>query len=52
LRNALAVIAGIVIGRIVNGAFIAASPLLIAPSAVVDVSNGKSLSEAVQRAAC
>ncbi len=47
LRNALAVIAGIVIGGIVNMAIITVSPSLIPPPAGVDVSNAESLSKAM-----
>ena len=47
LRNVLAVIAGIVIGAIVNTALIMVSPALIPPPAGVDVSNAESLSKAM-----
>lgn len=43
LRNALAVIAGIVIGGIVNMALVTVSPSLIPPPAGVDVNNAESL---------
>ena len=43
LRNVLAVIAGIVIGSLVNMAVIAVSPSLIPPPAGVDVSDPESL---------
>lgn len=47
LRNALAILAGIVIGGAVNMALITLSPLLIAPPAGVDVSNTESLRNAI-----
>ena len=47
LRNVLAVIAGIVIGGVVNMAFITLGPLLIPPPAGVDVNNAESLSNAM-----
>ena len=47
LRNALAVIAGIVIGGVVNMALIALSPWLIPPPAGVDVSSAEGLSKAM-----
>ncbi len=43
LRNLLAVVAGIVIGGVVNMAIITVSPLLIAPPAGVDVNDADSL---------
>jgi len=43
LRNVLAVIAGIVIGGIVNMALVTVSPSLIPPPAGVDVNNAESL---------
>jgi hypothetical protein len=49
LRNALAVLAGLVIGGGVNMALIALSPSLIAPPAGVDVSNAESLAKAMHR---
>ena len=45
LRNVLAVLAGIVIGSIVNMALIKLSPSLIPPPAGVDVNNAESLSK-------
>lgn len=47
LRNVLAVIAGIVIGGIVNMAIITLSPSLIPPPAGVDVNNAESLRNAM-----
>ncbi len=47
LRNVLAVIAGIIIGGVVNGTLIALSPSLISPPAGVDVNNAESLSKAM-----
>lgn len=47
LRNVLAVIAGFVIGAIVNSALIAASPSIIPPPAGVDVKNAESLSRSI-----
>ena len=48
LRNVLAVIAGIVIGGVVNMAFITLGPLFIPPPpAGVDVNNAESLSNAM-----
>lgn len=47
LRNVLAVLAGIVIGAVVNGALIALSPSLIPPPAGVDVNNAESLAKAM-----
>lgn len=43
LRNALAILAGLVIGGGVNMALIALSPSLVPPPAGVDVSNAESL---------
>ena len=45
LRNALAILAGIAIGGIVNMALITLSPTLIPPPAGVDVTNAESLSK-------
>lgn len=45
LRNTLAVVAGIVVGALVNGALIAVSPAIIPPPEGVDVTN----TEALQR---
>ena len=42
LRNALALVAGIVIGGVVKGLIITLSPSLIPPPAGVDVSNAES----------
>lgn len=47
LRNALALVAGIVIGGGVNMALIALSPSLIPPPAGVDVNNAESLARAM-----
>jgi hypothetical protein len=43
LRNVLAVVAGLVIGSVVNGGLIALSPSLIPPPAGVDVSTAEGL---------
>jgi hypothetical protein len=47
LRNVLAVVMGIVVGGIVNGALITLSPIVIPPPAGVDVTNAESLAAAV-----
>ena len=47
LRNVLAVIAGLVIGSVVNMAVVAVSPSLIPPPAGVDVSDAESLSKSM-----
>lgn len=47
LRNVLAVIAGIVVGALVNGALITLSPSLIPPPAGVDVTSTESLSQSI-----
>lgn len=47
LRNALAILAGIIIGGGVNMAIITLSPSLIPPPAGVDVSSAESLSKAM-----
>ncbi len=47
LRNILAVLAGVVIGSVVNMALITLSPSLIPPPAGVDVSNAESLAGAM-----
>ena len=47
LRNVLAVLAGLVIGSIVNFVLITISPMVIPPPAGVDVSNPESLSRAM-----
>ena len=43
LRNVLAVLAGIVIGNIVNGGLITLGPMIIDPPAGVDVNNIESI---------
>ena len=47
LRNVLAVVAGIAVGAIVNGALITLSPSLIPPPDGVDVTNTESLSQSI-----
>jgi len=47
LRNVLAIVAGVVIGGVVNGGLITLSPSLIPPPAGVDVSNAESLGKAM-----
>lgn len=47
LRNVLAVIAGIVIGSLVNMALITLSPSLIPPPAGVDVTNAENLGKSM-----
>jgi len=47
LRNVLAVVAGIVIGALVNGALITLSPSLIPPPEGVDVTSTESLSRSM-----
>ena len=47
LRNALALVVGVVVGGSVNMALIILSPSLIPPPAGVDVSNAESLSKAI-----
>ena len=47
LRNVLAVLAGIIIGAVVNIALVSLSPLLIPPPAGVDVSNAEALSKSM-----
>jgi len=47
LRNVLAVIAGVVIGSVVNMVLIAVSPSLIPPPAGVDVNNTESLRKGI-----
>lgn len=47
LRNVLAVLAGIVIGSLLNGALITLSPSLIPPPAGVDVTDAESLSKGI-----
>jgi hypothetical protein len=47
LRNTLAVIAGFVIGSIVNMAIVAVGPSLIPPPSGVDVTNAESLAKGI-----
>lgn len=47
LRNVLAVIAGFVVGGIVNGALITISPMLVPPPAGVDVNDPDSLKQGI-----
>lgn len=47
LRNVLAILAGIVLGGVVNMALITLGPSLIPPPAGVDVSSAESLSQAM-----
>jgi hypothetical protein len=47
LRNALAILAGIAIGGVVNMALITLSPSIIPPPAGVDVNDVESLSKAI-----
>jgi hypothetical protein len=47
IRNVLAVIAGFVVGAVVNGGLISLSPLLVPPPAGVDVSNMESMRQAM-----
>lgn len=47
VRNVIALIAGLVIGGIVNMALVTISPSLIPPPAGVDVTNVESLSKAI-----
>lgn len=47
LRNVLAVVAGVVVGAVVNGALIMLSPSLIPPPAGVDVTSTESLSQSI-----
>ena len=47
LRNVLALLAGLVIGGVVNLALITLSPVLIPPPAGVDVTSAESLSKAM-----
>ena len=44
LRNVLAVIAGLVIGAVVNSVLVMLSPMIIPPPAGVDINNMESLS--------
>jgi hypothetical protein len=48
VRNVLAVLAGLVIGGIVNGVLVAISSMVIPPPAGVDVNNMESLSKGMQ----
>lgn len=48
LRNVLAVIAGLVIGGIVNMILITISPMIVPPPAGVDLNNPESISRAIQ----
>lgn len=47
VRNVLAVLAGLVIGAVVNGLLITISPMVIPPPAGVDVSNPESLRNSI-----
>lgn len=47
LRNVLAVVAGLVVGSVVNMALITISPSLIPPPSGVDVSNAESLAKSI-----
>jgi hypothetical protein len=47
LRNVLAVVAGIILGAVVNGALISVSPSLIPPPAGVDVNDAESLKRSI-----
>lgn len=47
LRNVLAVLAGVIIGALVNGALITLSPSVIPPPAGVDVTSTESLAKAI-----
>jgi hypothetical protein len=47
LRNVLAVLAGVVVGAVVNSALIMLSPSLIPPPAGVDVNDAESLSRSM-----
>ena len=48
LRNVLAILAGIVIGGLVNAALIALGPLLIPPPAGVDMNDVESMRRGIQ----
>lgn len=48
LRNVLAVIAGLVVGGIVNMILITISPMIVPPPAGVDLNNPESISRAIQ----
>jgi hypothetical protein len=47
LRSVLAVLAGILVGGVINGALIALSPTLIPPPAGVDPTNAESLASGI-----
>ena len=47
LRNVLAVVIGVIVGALVNGALVTASPSVIPPPAGVDVTNMDSLRESI-----
>lgn len=47
LRNVLAIVAGVVIGGLVNGMLVTISPAIIPPPAGVDVHNAESLAKAM-----
>lgn len=47
LRNVLAVIAGLVIGGVVNMALITISPMIVPPPTGVDLNNPESISRAI-----
>lgn len=47
LRNVLAVIAGLVVGGVVNMLLITISPMIIPPPAGVDINNAESLSRGI-----
>lgn len=47
IRNSLAIVAGIIIGSVVNMALITISPTLIPPPAGVDVTNADSLAKSI-----
>jgi hypothetical protein len=47
LRNALAIVAGLILGGLVNMALITLSPSIIAPPAGVDVNDAESLRQSI-----
>jgi len=47
VRNVLAVLLGLVVGAVVNGALISVSPSLVPPPAGVDVNNPESLRKGI-----
>jgi hypothetical protein len=47
LRNILAVVAGLIVGGVINMALVITSPLVIPPPAGVDISDPQSLSESM-----